>query len=229
LKQIYLKDIGAFIKNPNTGIKYDIDSVPSFLKIAFKSFLVMLLIDFLIEAFLASPLRYFNLYPSIKEFTGTPITIIKLAIVFPIIEELIFRLPLRISKINVAISFSLSVLFISKWVVGNIYYSIFFSMLLFMALCLFIKNESRLIKTLSIIVDANFSHFFYLQAIIFGFLHLTNYNLDYRFFYLFPLFIASYLFVGVFFGYLRIRYKHGIFLCIASHIIVNTIYCFVIF
>src|ERR1035437_4740903 len=49
-----------------------------------------------------------------------------------------------------------------------------------------------------------------------------------RYFYLYPFFAINYIISGLLFGYLRIRFAFGIYLCIVSHILVNCIYCFIL-
>jgi hypothetical protein len=150
-------------------------------------------------------------------------------LMFPIIEELIFRLPLKISKINLATSFSLIIfLVLNKWYFSNIYLALSFSFVLFLLLYISISSESSFLDRLTLSFTKHFWRFFYFQALIFGFLHLTNYIVDIRYFYLFPFIVISYISKGCLFGYLRIRFTYGIYLCIASHILVNSIYCFVL-
>jgi len=229
LKKFDFIDISAFLINPNPGVQFRIDSIASFFKIVMKSFLVILLIDLFFAVLIATPLKYFNLFPALKEFSTTPVTIFKITILIPIMEELVFRLPLRVTKVNLLISLSIVVYYIlSKLIISNTYFSIIFTLLMAISGFLFTK-ESTLINSISAFVNLHFLKFFYLQALVFGFLHLTNYNLDFDFFYLFPLFIMGYLFVGCLWGYLRVRYSYGIYICITSHIIINSIYCIILF
>jgi membrane protease YdiL (CAAX protease family) len=93
-------------------------------------------------------------------------------------------------------------------------------------LCLYfiLKKKSPFSEKLLFFFEKNFRILFYGQALMFGFLHLTNYNLDFNLFYLFPFVAISYIFIGFFLGYLRVRYSSGIFLCIFSHIVVNSLF-----
>jgi hypothetical protein len=136
---------------------------------------------------------------------------------------------LRISKINLATSFSLIIfLVLNKWCFSNTYIAVSFSIALFLFLYIGIKGESTLVNRLTTFFTKHFWMFFYFQALVFGFLHLTNYIVDFRYFYLFPLIIISYISKGCLFGYLRVRFTRGIYLSIASHIVANSIYCFVL-
>jgi hypothetical protein len=188
-----------------------------------------MVIDIIIGILIVIPLRYFNLYPSLNEFKFTSVNILKITIISPVIEELIFRLPLRISKINLAVSFSLIIfLVLYKWCLFNIYLSLSCSAILFFSLYLYFRKGINLFHKLSFFLTHHFWQFFYFMALLFGILHLTNYRVDFRYFYLFPFFAINYIISGFFWGYLRVRYTYGIYLCIASHIFVNSIYCFVL-
>jgi hypothetical protein len=225
----HFRDFILFLKNPSFGKQFDIKSISSFLKLIWISFLIILLIDIITGILITTPLRYFNLFPSFKELKFTPLNILKITLVLPIIEELIFRLPLRISKANFITSFSIIIfMFLYKLCLSKVYLAISLSLILFLLLYLNIKKESNFLNKLSIFFTKYFRVVFLLQALIFGFLHLINFKLDFKYFYLFPLFAISYISSGYFWGYIRVRYTSGIYVCIASHIVVNSIYCLIL-
>ena len=229
MKKFDLQGFITFLKNPSPDEHYEINSVSTFLIIVWKSFLFLVAIDIIAGILIVIPLKYFNLFPVLREFKYTPSNILKVTLIFPIIEELIFRLPLKISKTNVAISFSLLIfLVLNKWCAYNIYLEICFSLVLFLLLIIGINEGSSILNGLTHLFTNHFWKIFYFQAIIFGFLHLTNYVVDFRYFYLFPFIVISYIFKGCLFGYLRIKFTYGIYLCIASHIVVNSIYCLIL-
>ena len=183
------------------------------------------MIDIVTGVLIVIPLRYFNLFPSLREIEFTPINVLKVSLILPIVEELIFRLPLRISKINFATSFSMIIfLFLNKGFFSNIYIRLSISILLFLIIYFGIKQEFSFLKIITYFFTNHFWSLFYFQALVFGFLHLTNYNVDFRYFYLFPFIAISYISKGCLFGYLRVRFTYGIYLCIASHIFINGIY-----
>jgi hypothetical protein len=222
-----LKDFISFLFKPNFGTQLEIDSFFHFFKMILKSFLVILLINAIFYFGISLPLKYFDLFPSQKEVTYSISDIFKITLLIPIIEELIFRLPLKISKINIAVSLSLMVyLILNK---SNIYLAVLISLLLFGFMLITIKKDSGFLIRADIFFTKYLYLVFYFQAFLYGFLHLTNYNLDSRFLYLYPLFIISYIFAGFYFGYIRIRYRYGIYLCIATHIIINSLYCLVFY
>jgi hypothetical protein len=227
LKKIDFRDLFIYLKYPNQEEQYDINSASIFFRLAWKSVLILIAIDIIAGILIVIPLSSFNLFPSLKEVKFTPINILKITLLFPIIEELIFRLPLRICKINYATSLSL-ILFVvlNKWINYNVYIALILSVVLFLCLNLGIRGETNFIISLTNFFTTNYWSVFYFQAIIFGFLHLGNYAVDYKYFYLFPFIVLSYISKGCLLGYLRIRFSKGIYLSIASHIVANSVYCF---
>jgi hypothetical protein len=223
---IDFSDFIIFLKNPSLEKQFDIKSLSLFLRLVWKSFLILLASDLILGLVFCGPLIFFNLFPSVKGINFSLFNILKISLFYPIVEELIFRLPLRSSKFNLVISFSILIsLLIFKRLVSNFYLAISLSLILYFSLSLFFRKDSfQLIKLINFFT-LKFRLVFYFQALLFGFLHLTNYNIEIKYFYLFPLFIMNYIFSGCFWGYLRVRYANGIYLCIVSHILINSIYC----
>ena len=223
---IDFSDFIIFLKNPSLEKQFDIKSLSLFLRLVWKSFLILLAGDLILGLVFCGPLIYFNLFPSVKGINFSLLNILKISLFYPIVEELIFRLPLRSSKFNLVISFSILIsLLVIKRLVSNFYLAISLSLILYFSLSLFFQKDSlRFIKLINFFT-LKFRLVFYFQALLFGFLHLTNYNIEIKYFYIFPLFIMNYIFSGCFWGYLRVRYANGIYLCIASHILINSIYC----
>jgi hypothetical protein len=229
LKRIDLRDLIKFLKTPCQEEHYKINSIFVFLRLLWNSFLILVLIDIIVGILIVLPLRYLNLFPLLREFKFTSYDIIKAILIFPIIEELIFRLPLKTFKINFVTSFSLIIfLVLNKWCLSNTYLALGISILLFLLLYLGINGESNIPVSLAHFFRYPFWIIFYFQAVIFGILHLTNYIVDFRYFYLFPLIVFSYILKGCLLGYIRVRFTYGIYLCIGSHILVNSIYFFLL-
>lgn len=225
MNKIDLRDLITFLKNPKPIEHYEINSITIFLNLVWKTFLALLVIDIIAGVLIVIPLRYFNLFPSLREIKFNSINILKVTIILPIVEELIFRLPLRVSKINIATSLSIMMfLFLNKGCFFNIYLKISISLVLFLILFIGIHRDFSFVKILSVFFTNHFWILFYFQALVFGFLHLTNYIVDFRYIYLFPFIAISYISKGCLFGYIRLRFTYGIYLCIASHIFINSIY-----
>jgi hypothetical protein len=223
---LILKGFMLFLKNPNALDQIEIESYKSFFILIWKSFLILFLIDILVGLAISTPLRFLKLFPEQRGIDYNLFIILKITLFLPIIEELIFRLPLRISRRNLAISLSL-ILFGCLTRI-NLYLAISTSIALFNIIIFFIKDESIILNKLNSFTTKYFLQIFYFQALLFGLLHLTNYNLDIQYFYLFPFFVISYILTGCFLGYLRIKYNYGIYLCMTTHIVVNSLYCLVL-
>jgi hypothetical protein len=222
-----LRDFILFSKNPSIEGPIEIKSTSFFLKLVWNSFYIILIINTINFLLILTPLKYFNLYPSQKDITFSLLFILKISLVLPIIEELIFRLPLKISKINLATPLCIILfLFLHKL---SIYLAIFLPIVSFVILFFWLKQDSNLFCEVNFLHTKYFSYIFYIQALIFGFLHLTNFRLDFKYIYLFPFFIINHILVGCFFGYLRVRYNDGIILCISAHVVVNSINCLLLY
>jgi hypothetical protein len=228
LKMIVLSDFIMFLKNPSIEKQFDIKSLSLFLKLVWKSFFILLAGDLILGFLFCGPLIYFNLFPSLKNINFSLLNILKISLFFPVIEEFIFRLPLRGSKFNFILSFTTLVfLLLIKYLISNVYLAISLALFFCFFFSFIIRTDSFLLIKLINFFSSKFRLIFHFQALLFGFLHLTNYNLEIGYFYIFPLLIMNYIFSGYYLGYLRIRYKKGIYLCVASHIFINTIYCIV--
>lgn len=114
-----------------------------------------------------------------------PISIIILLVVviIPFIEELIFRLYLRFKYNYIA----QSILLVSS-VTGA-------------------QNKSKLEIFLKNFWSKNFKAIFYLSAILFGYVHLFNYEYSTTILLLSPILIAPQVIIGLFLGYLRMKYN----------------------
>lgn len=222
---IVLKDFILFLVKPNFENQLELGSIYHFLKMIWKSFLVILLIDAIFFLAISTPLKFFNLLPTSRELDLNHYQIFKISLLLPVIEELIFRLPLKISRINLVVSLTIIVFLIVNKI--NTYASVLISILLFGFMLLMLKRESKFMNMADIFYSKYFYQIFYFQALLFGFLHLMNYNLDIRLFYLFPIFVINYILTGCYLGYVRVRYNYGIYLCIATHIAINSIYCMI--
>jgi hypothetical protein len=222
-----IKNLIHFFKRPNYETQIEIKSFPLFIKLILKSYLILVLIDIVVGLAVILPLKHYNLFPSQTDMKFDSITILKGILILPVIEELIFRLPLRFSRLNVALAFSMIIFLIFNKLFFYVALSV--SAALFIINYLFLKKDSLVFRFVEDQIKRHFIFLFYLQGLIFGFLHLSNYNLDSSRFYLFPLFIMSFILSGFYFGYLRVRYNYGVFVCAGVHILNNCIYCLVFY
>lgn len=194
----------------------------SFIKLIFVSFLIILFFDIIFGLLIILPLKYLSIFPAQKVFEINTINFFKITFILPIIEELVFRLPLKISKINVALSLGLFI-FLLIFNLVNIYFSLSILVVTFFVI-FFGLNNNKIFDWIEKTLTKRFYILFYSQALIFGFLHLTNFNLNIKYFYLFPLIIVSPVFTGCFLGFIRIKFNYGIYICIVVHILSNLLY-----
>lgn len=111
------------------------------------------------------------------------VVIFVLTIVIPIIEELIFRLYLRY-KNNYLLRFFISLFYVAG------------------------KNKKEHIeKRIKKIWYKKYVYIFYLSAIMFGFVHIFNFDSNKNLLLLLPIITAPQIFVGIFAGYLRVRFS----------------------
>ena len=176
---IDFSDFIIFLKNPSLEKQFDIKSLSSFLKMVWKSFLILLASDIILGLLFCGPLIYFNLFPSLKGINFSLFNILKISLLYPIVEELIFRLPLRYYKFNLVLSFSILIsLLVFKRLISNVYLAITLSLILYFSLSLLFRKDSLfLIKIINFFI-LKFRVVFYFQALLFGFLHLTNYYIE---------------------------------------------------
>lgn len=223
---VSIRDFILFLKQPGFREQHEILSISSFFKLIWKSFLILFVID-IVAGIISSPFRYFDLFPQQKVFNHSLSNILKISLLMPVIEEFIFRLSLKINKINLSVTLSCVLFLLINRL--DIYLAVSLSIILFVFLLVLFNSEPALITKADSYLDRHLNLFFYSQAVIFGLLHLFNYNLDIHLFFLFPFFVVGQILTGCFLGYLRLKYTNGIFLCISTHIFINSIYCLLLY
>ena len=111
------------------------------------------------------------------------VVFISFIIFVPIIEELIFRLYLRY-KNNYLLRLIVSLFYVAG------------------------KNrKERIEKQIKKVWYKKYGYIFYFSAILFGFVHIFNFNSDKNLLLLFPIITAPQIFLGLFAGYLRVRFN----------------------
>lgn len=120
----------------------------------------------------------------VELFKSLPVVvlIILTAIIIPFFEELIFRLYLRY-KNNYLLHFIISLVSLTG-----------------------ARNEKKAETALTSVWEKKYTYIFYFSAILFGIVHITNYKLSYTILLLSPILIAPQILVGLFIGFLRVRY-----------------------
>ena len=143
-------------------------------------------------------------------------------LVAPILEELAFRLGLKINKLNIAITIGIQLIIFLK-IFQVINYSLllrFISMLICSVILYFIINRNILS-----FFKSKQNIFIYYNIIVFGLLHAFNYSYQEFSHYLFiPFLVSVQLILGVYLSFVRIKY--GFILCLLMHISHNSILFF---
>ncbi|HZK93804.1 MAG TPA: hypothetical protein VFC67_06320 [Prolixibacteraceae bacterium] len=165
-------------------------------------------------------LKYLNLFPEKSlRLSQIPISL-KLIFLVPIIEEVIFRLPLKFSKQNLFLS--LAALHFTLFYHA---YSLF--ILIVISLTIALIPYMRLIPVtfyarLGLIWKNYFPLVYYGLAICFGLVHLSNFqNLRIAHYLVFPLIVSNQIIMGLIFGYVRVTFKNGFIYGVLLHFFIN--------
>ncbi|MCK4664882.1 MAG: CPBP family intramembrane metalloprotease, partial [Bacteroidales bacterium] len=166
------------------------------------------------------PLLFFKDTGLIASFWFYPLIVL---IICPIVEELGFRLFFIPNRINIAISISFLLYFLSCLIFSfslfeiNIYLTIPpVSFLIFLLITL----KSSTIKHLNFLIIKYFKIIFYLSAIFYTYVHLTNFWIEKGHIIWLPLIFLPYLMLGLVLGYIRVIF--GIKYSIIFHFVYNT-------
>lgn len=206
------------VSQENFGIIGNIKFIATtYLKILL--FYIVVVVIFAVLGFMKS-----DASPSIKN-DNIPqyFTLLFVCIIAPIIEELIFRLPLKTNKINLLVAiFCLNVFifFITKKHFKGLTENYILNLIYFISLVVsmmftYVKNH-ELIN----FIENNFILFLHTSAVVFCLFHIKNYNfnIDSILPYLLMFLV---LFIGYFFSYITLRF--GIKYSIAMHVFHNTL------
>ncbi|MEI7502631.1 MAG: CPBP family intramembrane glutamic endopeptidase [Paludibacter sp.] len=133
----------------------------------------------------------------LKSLSFSSIVLIFIVLI-PVLEELIFRLYLRY-KHNILARF-----FIFGFIITGR------------------NNKIKIEEAFKRFWFKQYKYIFYFSAIIFGFVHVFNYDYNIKMLLLFPLLTAPQIVMGVFLGYMRVRFN--IFQSIILHSLHNAIF-----
>ena len=138
----------------------------------------------------------------------------------PIMEEVIFRLPLIFEPVNISLSISTLIALIVHKVSDGI-----LPILTFLAL-FFLITRLAIIYKLNFFSfwNKNFKYIFYLLSLTFGLVHITNYKyVELSQYFMAPILILPQLLLGFLLSYARLYYKKGFLICIFIHCLMNLI------
>ncbi|WP_370525436.1 type II CAAX prenyl endopeptidase Rce1 family protein [Dysgonomonas sp. 521] len=148
--------------------------------------------------------------------------VVIIAVVGPVCEELIFRLPLIFTKRNLLIAIVLLVFLLNK---SDIPRAIVLSIVIIgVGLFLLYYKKFRITEFLENVWKNHYTFVFYIFVLLFACIHITNYrDLSFIQYCLTPLIVVPQLIMGIFFGYTRVRYKNGLIISIFMHICLNSL------
>lgn len=134
--------------------------------------------------------------------------IIIVAIVTPLIEEYIFRYYLNNFYGNVFYFFiNISIVFYNFFSLRNKNISIISFSFVIIGLFFFILicNNEKIKIAVNKLMDNHFGFIFYLSAIAFGLMHLSNYKFDKNILFLPIVLVLAQILAGIFLGYIRLN------------------------
>ncbi|MFC4673978.1 type II CAAX prenyl endopeptidase Rce1 family protein [Dysgonomonas termitidis] len=181
---------------------------------------VILFIVLLMLSFFLAPFKVFELVPPRPVLDEYPLLLIML--VAPFYEEIMFRLPLIFDKKYIIISISIAILFLNK-------HDLIFAIILlvvFISISTFLlyNKKIKLSNTLEQFWTNHFNIVFYTLCISFGLLHIFNFKeMTTAQAILSPLAAFPQIVMGLFMGYVRIRFNNGLIIAILLHIYQNSI------
>ena len=152
--------------------------------------------------------------------------LLTVSLVAPIFEEILFRLPLRYSRLNISLALSIFVFVMLSLVLNVTYYSsnyiilkLIISFFVFISLYIFLNKNDQL---LNIWWNKNQLLIIHSTIILFSFAHSFNFKLNLLpSIFILPIIILPQYFSGLFYSYIRL--KKGIFYSIVLHISMNSL------
>jgi len=134
-------------------------------------------------------------------------------IVGPVYEEFLFRAILKPNKIGVSLFvFAFSYLFLK---IAHLGFNLNIVLSLIIGILIYISN----IKINTVFYNKNYRSLIYFSSILFGLVHLTNFNLTFSILLLSPILMLPRIFTG--FSLAFIRVKFGLVYAILFHSLFN--------
>ena len=148
-----------------------------------------------------------------------------ICLIGPLLEELVFRLPLSLKKIHIAIALAVAILFFSGklYTLTGVDWQLIFRLFAAVsAFCLTMKfgpdNLHLIDNKYKTIIDI-------VSICLFGFMHISNYKpIQWPIIFLYPIYTIPQLCLG--WGLTYIRLKNGFIWCVLLHCLVNLLYFF---
>jgi len=212
-----------FIINPKENLGKDKSIFHTISKFSLLTFLTICLGA--IALILSQTMQNFDIIPEHnREFKSdiksTRNSLLFSIILFPILEEFAFRLYLKRNNINVFVSsFLVAHMICSAFIFNTNNFSLEQDGVLRILIDLFVASFSLYVYNKQLF-KLKFNFLFYFSALLFGFVHIYNYDYSNPRVLLFALIIClPQIIAGILFGYTRIKY--GIIGSVILHILVN--------
>ena len=222
-----LSDIFLFFKRPNTLERIELESPIQFIKWSFIYLLLMTVVMSFVNLVII-PFKYFEIitFPPRNAIPQGLYYILLVAIIAPIIEELIFRLPLIFNRAGILIALVLPVFLLNK---SNLFHASIYSIITIVIGGFLLYNRfSKVSNFLENLWKNHYPIVFYFFVLLFGIVHITNFkNITPIQYLMTPLIVAPQLIAGFFISYARVRYKKGLILSILMHIYMNSTTCII--
>lgn len=204
IKQTFL-DFFTYIKNPDPFIREDKNSV--FYNQLFPLVVISLIFAFFAISFITvlenlkwiQPLPEFELF-NIKE--KKIVVFLTITVLAPLLEEAIFRYQLK----NWYVAFLMWAVLLSFLFYNNFYQQGLITAAIFITIFSipFYFKTRRAIRFQ--FIKSTFKYHFYLTAVVFGFVHISNYNQPFQYGWAIILLVLPQLFIGFILGYVRMRF-----------------------
>ena len=199
-------------------LRPDVLSLKGAMSLLVKSIGLYVLFTLLYLGLMAILSFFFNL--KISEFGSKTTNWYKYIILAPVIEELIFRLPLRNFFKNIFVAFGLLIyVFAKSYLSFGLAISASVVVMSLPYITIFIGELELKVNSF---VYHHYGFLFYFFAFSFGLLHLTNAGPFTSDMYLSAfIYVINPLLIGFYFAFIRIKFKYGIIYSIIIHTLTN--------
>lgn len=211
----------TYIKKPSICIEQSNISCNSFLKLLLLFYIILIPASAFIFI-----LHVFEILPSnrVEDSDASLNSLAFIIFLAPLLEEFVFRLPLRFSKITLSGSLSVFFIVVIKlfYIQDGNYIIYFLSIPLSVIFYGLLSYKINIYLKIKVFWEKHFSYVFYFVALIFGLSHLFNYNEIYLWMIVSsPFLTLPHIVMGLFLGFIRINY--GFFYSFLFHVTINFI------
>jgi len=206
-----IKSFFEYLKNPVTNENSDLFTFRIYFKLIGMCYLFLIISSIFLRIITSFDLLPEYAVPKIESFaqSGSIILFLFVVIFGPLLEEILFRLNLKITKLNIsAFLTAVLMLIIQVSFFRKFQFFIYLSTIpLFIVIYYLIRLYDFPLEKIDNFVKSKFRYVFHVSAIVFGMIHLTNYATIYWWMIvLIPFLTAPYIAMGYVFGYARMKY-----------------------